>query len=279
MPGLIRHPPPGSRPSPRVGWTPDQVRGDVEGAGFLAAERCALKIAVGKAALARLSGAPSRADAALCEALPPGIRGHGGPSRIRFEPLKDGMATVEQSDGTLAATADDGVRRRDFINIAAVSFAGVGALATLYPLINQMNPSADVLALASIEVDISQIQPGQAIKTMFRKQPLFIRHLTGPEIAAANAFPTGELRDPQSLAERTKPGKEMWLITMGVCTHLGCVPLGIGEGENRGPYGGYFCPCHGSAYDTAARIRAGPAPLNLQVPDYQFTSPTIVQIG
>ena len=89
----------------------------------------------------------------------------------------------------------------------------------------------------------------------------------------------GDLRDPQSLAERTKPGKANWLVTLGVCTHLGSVPLGVGEGENRGPFGGYFCPCHGSAYDTAGRIRTGPAPLNLTVPEYQFTSPTAIQIG
>ena len=148
------------------------------------------------------------------------------------------MATVEHSDATLAAAGDEGVRRRDFINIAAVSFAGVGGLVTLYPLVNQMNPSADVLALASIEVDISQIQPGQSIKTIFRKQPLFVRHLTPREIQAANAVPVSELRDPQSLAERTKPGKAQWLVTMGVCTHLGCVPVGPGEGEAEGDYGG-----------------------------------------
>jgi ubiquinol-cytochrome c reductase iron-sulfur subunit len=187
------------------------------------------------------------------------------------------MATLHDRDST--GLADDGVRRRDFINIAAVSVAGVGLVATVYPLVNQMNPSADVLALASIEVDISAIQPGQAIKTMFRKQPLFIRHLTPQEIAAANAVPVADLRDPQSLADRTKPGKSQWLITMGVCTHLGCVPLGAGEGENRGPFGGYFCPCHGSAYDTAARIRKGPAPKNLEVPDYTFKSDTVVQVG
>ncbi|TFI57850.1 ubiquinol-cytochrome c reductase iron-sulfur subunit [Sphingomonas parva] len=189
------------------------------------------------------------------------------------------MATVEHSDGTLAAAPDDGMRRRDFINIAAVSFAGVGAVATLYPLINQMNPSADVLALASIEVDVSQIQPGQAIKTIFRKQPLFVRHLTPAEIQAANAVPTGDLRDPQTLAERTQPGKAEWLVTMGVCTHLGCVPLGAAEGENRGAYGGYFCPCHGSHYDTAGRIRKGPAPKNLEVPDYKFASDTVITVG
>ena len=175
--------------------------------------------------------------------------------------------------------AEDGVRRRDFINIAAVSAAGVAGLATLYPLVNQMNPSADVLALASIEVDISAIKEGQAIKTIFRKQPLFIRHLTKKEIQEANAVSLSELRDPQTLAQRTKPGKVQWLVTMGVCTHLGCVPLGAGEGENRGPFGGYFCPCHGSAYDTAARIRKGPAPKNLEVPDYSFKSDTVIQVG
>jgi ubiquinol-cytochrome c reductase iron-sulfur subunit len=189
------------------------------------------------------------------------------------------MASVEQAAGPHAGTPQDGVRRRDFINIAAVTAAGVAGLATLYPLVNQMNPSADVLALASIEVDISSILPGQAIKTVFRKQPLFVRHLTPAEIKAANAVPMADLRDPQSLAQRTRPGKPMWLVTMGVCTHLGCVPLGAAEGETKGPFGGYFCPCHGSAYDTAARIRRGPAPKNLEVPDYSFKSDTVITVG
>ncbi|WP_294198706.1 ubiquinol-cytochrome c reductase iron-sulfur subunit [uncultured Sphingomonas sp.] len=170
-------------------------------------------------------------------------------------------------------------RRRDFINIAAVSFAGVGAVAIVLPLINQMNPSADVLALSTTEIDISKIAPGQAIKASFRKQPLFVRNLTPKEIAEADAVPLGELRDPQTLEERTKAGKKNWLITLGVCTHLGCVPLGAGEGENKGPFGGYFCPCHGSAYDTAARIRQGPAPKNLTVPEYTFNSDTVVTVG
>ena len=189
------------------------------------------------------------------------------------------MATVEHQQREGALAEEQGHRRRDFINIAAVSAAGVGAVAVVLPLINQMNPSADVLALASTEVDISAIQPGQAIKTIFRKQPLFVRQLTPQEMAAANAVPLSELRDPETLADRTKPGKEQWLITMGVCTHLGCVPLGAGEGENRGEYGGYFCPCHGSAYDTAARIRKGPAPKNLEVPDYVFRSDTVIEVG
>jgi len=181
-------------------------------------------------------------------------------------------ATAELSGG-------EGVRRRDFIHVAAVSFAGVGTAAVVAPLVYQMAPSADVLALSSTEIDISAIQPGQAIKTQWRKQPVFVRNLMPHEIQEANAVPLSELRDPQTLAERTKPGKENWLITLGVCTHLGCVPLGAGEGENRGPFGGYFCPCHGSAYDTAARIRKGPAPKNLVVPPYDFKSDTVVAIG
>jgi len=174
---------------------------------------------------------------------------------------------------------EDGVRRRDFINIAAVSAAGIAGVSILYPLISQMSASADVLAASSTEIDISAIKPGQAIKGVFRKQPVFIRNLTPKEIAEANAVPVSSLRDPQTLEERTKEGKENWLITMGVCTHLGCVPLGAGEGEAKGEFGGYFCPCHGSSYDTAARIRKGPAPKNLEVPEYTFSSDTVVKIG
>jgi ubiquinol-cytochrome c reductase iron-sulfur subunit len=189
------------------------------------------------------------------------------------------MAAVETTDGATHEVDEGGVRRRDFINIAAVSVAGVGSAVLLYPLANQMNPSADVLALAQIDVDIAAIHPGQAIKTIWRKQPIFIRNLTPAEQAAANAVDASTLRDPQTLAERTKEGHRNWLITLGVCTHLGCVPLGAAEGETRGEFGGYFCPCHGSVYDTAARIRKGPAPRNLEVPDYSFTSATTVRIG
>jgi ubiquinol-cytochrome c reductase iron-sulfur subunit len=189
------------------------------------------------------------------------------------------MAAVEQQLSQDAGIEEGGVRRRDFINVAAASFAGVGAAAIALPLINQMNPSADVLALASIEVDVSAIAEGQAIKTIWRKQPIFVRHLTKAEVATADKTDVGSLRDPQTLAERTKPGKEQWLITLGVCTHLGCVPLGASTGEVRGEYGGYFCPCHGSHYDTAGRIRKGPAPKNLEVPEFAFLSDTVVQIG
>jgi ubiquinol-cytochrome c reductase iron-sulfur subunit len=194
------------------------------------------------------------------------------------------MATLEDAvpPGESAAPYLEQVenpRRRDYLQIAAVAWAGVGVGVVVLPLVNQMNPSADVLAQSSTEVDISAIEAGQAIKTQFRKQPLFVRNLTPKEIAEADAVPLSELRDPQTLEQRTKPGHKNWLITLGVCTHLGCVPLGAGEGENKGPFGGYFCPCHGSAYDTAARIRMGPAPTNLHVPDYTFTSDTVVTVG
>lgn len=182
------------------------------------------------------------------------------------------MATVEES-------GEDGVRRRDFIYVATGAFAAAGAVAAGWSLVDQMNPSADVLALASIEVDLSAVQTGQAIKVSWRGKPVFIRNLTPAEQQAARATPLSELRDPQSLDDRTKEGHRNFLITLGVCTHLGCVPLGAAEGENRGDYGGYFCPCHGSHYDTAGRIRKGPAPVNLEVPEYTFRSPTLVQIG
>ncbi len=184
---------------------------------------------------------------------------------------------VVEPDATIAAEPE--LRRRDVINIAAVAFAGVGIIPILGVAVNQMNPSGDVLAELTTEIDISKIAAGQAIKTIFQKQPLFVRHLTPAEIAEADAVPVSTLRDPQTLEQRTKPGKKEWLITLGVCTHLGCVPLGAAQGEIKGEFGGYFCPCHGSNYDTAARIRKGPAPKNLLVPDYVFRSDTMVEVG
>ena len=195
------------------------------------------------------------------------------------------MATKAQSAEVSNTTGPEGegpsgeYRRRDFLNVAAVSFAGVGAVAAIAPLFVQMAPSADVLAQATTEIDISKVEVGQRIKALWRKQPVFVAHLTPKEIAEAEAVPVSSLRDPQTLQERTQPGHLNWLVVVGVCTHLGCIPLGTGEGENKGPYGGWFCPCHGSQYDTAARIRQGPAPRNLAVPDYQFTTPTTVLVG
>jgi len=189
------------------------------------------------------------------------------------------MAITTGNADPEALAAGEGVRRRDFINIAAVAAAGVGGVTVLIPLVSQMAPSRDVLAESTTELDISAIEPGMAVKAVFRKQPVFVRNLTPQEIQAADAVAAGSLRDPQTLAERTKEGRTNWLVTMGVCTHLGCVPHGAAEGENRGEFGGYFCPCHGSHYDTAGRIRKGPAPTNLEVPEYSFASDTTIVIG
>ena len=173
-----------------------------------------------------------------------------------------------------AGAGDPEPSRRDFIHIAAVSAAGGGAVAVVWPFINQMNPSADTLAMASIEVDYSKTVLGQQTVVKWRGKPVFIRHRTPAEIAEAKKGDHADLKDPATDASRVKPGKEEWLIVIGVCTHLGCVP-----NFGTGPFGGWLCPCHGSVYDTAGRIRAGPAPLNLLLPEYAFTGPNKVKIG
>ena len=164
--------------------------------------------------------------------------------------------------------------RRDFIHIAAIAAAGGGVVMTAWPLIDQMNPSADTLALASIEYDLGKVMEGQQATVKWRGKPVFVRHRTAKEIAEAKAADNADLKDPQPDSARVKPGKDQWLIVVGVCTHLGCVP-----NFGTGAYGGWFCPCHGSVYDTSGRIRQGPAPLNLAVPDYSFVSDTKVKIG
>src|SRR5215510_10356409 len=171
----------------------------------------------------------------------------------------------------------DSGTRRDFINLLVNTTAVFGAAAVAWPIISSLNPSQDVLALASTEVDISQIEVGQAITVKWRGKPVFIRHRTPEEIKAAEDVDISTLRDPQPDDKRIQ--KPEWLIVVGVCTHLGCVPQGQKPSEPRGQYGGWFCPCHGSEYDTSGRIRRGPAPLNLAVPTYVFESDTLVKIG
>jgi ubiquinol-cytochrome c reductase iron-sulfur subunit len=164
--------------------------------------------------------------------------------------------------------------KRDFIHIAAAAAAVGGVAAVAWPLIDQMNPSADTLALSSIEYDISKVPLGQQVTIAWRKQPLFVRHRTPQEIAEAVAADNTPMKDPQKDADRVKPGKSEWLILIGVCTHLGCTPT-FGGGD----YGGWFCPCHGSQYDTSGRIRKGPAPKNLVVPTYAFLTDTHIKVG
>ncbi len=165
--------------------------------------------------------------------------------------------------------------RRDFMVLTAAALGGVGACAVAWPLIDSMNPAADVLALSSIEVDLTPIQVGQVIKVKWRGVPVFIRRRTPDDIAEAQKVNVSELRDPQGDEQRVKKGREQWLVVVGVCTHLGCIPL-----FNAGEYkDGWFCPCHGSQYDTSGRIRGGPAPKNLVVPDYTFLSDNRIKIG
>jgi ubiquinol-cytochrome c reductase iron-sulfur subunit len=169
--------------------------------------------------------------------------------------------------------------RRDFIHIAAVTAALGGVAAVAWPFIDQMNPSADTLALSTIEYDVAKVPLGQQVTVLYRKQPLFVRHRTAKEIALAAADDHANLRDPATDASRVKPGKSEWLILIGVCTHLGCTPSFDGGDLANGRYGGWFCPCHGSVYDTSGRIRRGPAPKNLAVPQYVFETDTKIKVG
>ena len=180
---------------------------------------------------------------------------------------------------TTDTTSEEGVRRRDWIHIAAISAAGVGGAGAIIPLASQMGPSKDVLAASTTRVDVSGLAEGQTLKAVFRGQPLFVKKMTGAEIQAAKADDAAAMPDPQTLADRTNPANESILITLGVCTHLGCVPLGAADGESKGDFNGYFCPCHGSHYDAAGRIRKGPAPTNLVVPDFAFTNETVIRVG
>jgi ubiquinol-cytochrome c reductase iron-sulfur subunit len=173
--------------------------------------------------------------------------------------------------------AQEGETRRDFLNLVATSFAAVGVGAMAWPFIASMNPARDVLALSTTEVDLSPIAVGSAVTVVWRGRPVFLRHRTAEEVQAARATPLSELPDPQPDQQRVK--RDQWLVVIGVCTHLGCVPLGQRPTDQRGEYGGWFCPCHGSHYDTSGRIRKGPAPSNLVVPDYAFMSDAQIRIG
>jgi len=191
------------------------------------------------------------------------------------------MADLAQSQLTPGHPAGHppghGGSRRDFLILSATAAAGVGIACTIWPFIDSLNPSADTLALSTTEVDLSPVQVGQRLTVAWRGKPVFIDHRPPEEIKAAEAVDVTSLRDPQKDSDRVK--KPEWLVLIGVCTHLGCIPLGQKTGDPRGPFGGWFCPCHGSIYDTSGRIRQGPAPLNLFVPPYVFTTDTAIKIG
>ncbi len=165
--------------------------------------------------------------------------------------------------------------RRDFLYIATGAVAAVGAAATAWPLIHQMNPDASTIAAgAPIEVDLTPVAEGQVIKVFWRGKPIFINHRTPKQIEEAESVNVASLPDPQPDSARVKPGHKQWQVLIGICTHLGCIPL-----AHEGNYDGYFCPCHGSQYDSSGRIRQGPAPLNLAIPPYDFVSDTKIKIG
>ena len=171
---------------------------------------------------------------------------------------------MAETDGTTAHGGHDGETRRDFLTLATGAFAAVGVAAVAWPFIDQLNPAADTLALSSIEVDLSKIEVGQAIRVKWRGKPVFIRHRTQAEIEEAKAVPLDDLVDPE--ADSARAEKPEWLILVGVCTHLGCIPLGTSQGEAKGEY-------------TSGRIRKGPAPRNLPVPEYTFVDDNVVKIG
>ena len=186
---------------------------------------------------------------------------------------------------------DDDSSRRDVILIGAAALAAIGGAAVLWPLLDQMNPDASTLSLASIDVDLAPVEEGQAITVMWRGKPIFIRHRTAQEIKDAEDVKLDQLIDslarnanladtaPATDANRAAPDKEPWLVMIGICTHLGCIPKGQAIGDYKGEFGGWFCPCHGSQYDTAGRVRIGPAPENMYIPPYAFSSDTKIKIG
>ncbi len=185
------------------------------------------------------------------------------------------MADTLAQHGLPPASDED--TRRDFLKLVAGSFAVVGAGAMAWPFVASMNPARDVLALASTEVDIGPIPVGAAVTVMWRGKPVFVRHRTAEEIKLAREALPSQLPDPQADQDRVK--RDQWLVVIGICTHLGCVPLGQKPTDPRGEFGGWFCPCHGSHYDTSGRIRRGPAPRNLDLPEYAFTTDTKITIG
>jgi len=180
------------------------------------------------------------------------------------------MSTMDQT----TEHEEEGVKRRDFLFIAAGGFGAVAAAGAAWPLIDQMNPSADVLALSSIEVDLSPIEVGQAIKVKWRGKPVYIRRRTEAEIAVARQDDAAAMPDLEIDEERVKEGHDEWLVVIGVCTHLGCIPI-----DYSGDFNGWYCPCHGSHYDTSGRIRKGPAPKNLEIPEYTFINNNRIKIG
>jgi ubiquinol-cytochrome c reductase iron-sulfur subunit len=177
------------------------------------------------------------------------------------------------SDDAGNATDLEQPKRRDFLFIATGAMGAVGAGFLAVPFVKTLGPSAQTRAAGVTDIDLGPITSGQIVRVMHRGRPIFVRYRTEKEIAEARAVPLTDLLDPQRDQDRVKPGQEKWLIISGSCTHLGCVPI-----DNRGDFGGWFCPCHGSQFDVSGRVRRGPAPTNLPVPKYEFVSDTKVRV-
>lgn len=197
----------------------------------------------------------------------------GGSARWALTGSRQGFSILS-TDSNLGHGDSPTADRRDFIYIAAGAVGAVGVAAVAWPIINQLNPDASVLALASIEYDVGSIPEGSAVTIKWRGTPVFVRHRTQKEIDEARAVPMDQLKDPETDQARVQQGHDQWLVMIAICTHLGCVPVG-----QSGEYDGWLCPCHGSQYDSSGRIRKGPAPKNLVVPPYKFLSDTKIQIG
>jgi ubiquinol-cytochrome c reductase iron-sulfur subunit len=191
--------------------------------------------------------------------------------------IEEKMADTPAAHAHPDHPADPG--KRDFLQLVAISGAVIGAAAVAWPFIDSMNPSKDVLALSSIEVDLTPIPEGSGITVVWQGKPIFVRNRTAQEIKEAQDVKLSDLIEPQPDSARVKAGHDKWIVLIGICTHLGCVPLGNKPSDPRGDWGGWFCPCHGSQYDTSGRVRHGPAPLNLYIPPYAFESDTKVKIG
>jgi len=172
-----------------------------------------------------------------------------------------------------------GPTRRDFLLLTTGTVSAVGLAYFTWPFIDSMNPAVDILAQSTVDVDLSPIPEGQAITVVWRGKPVFVRHRTAAEIQAAEQVPLSALIDPEKDQDRVKKGHAPWLVVIGICTHLGCIPMGNKPTQDRGKYGGWHCPCHGSLYDTSGRVRRGPAPLNLAIPPYMFLTETTLRIG
>ena len=188
------------------------------------------------------------------------------------------MSATAPAHGAVDGHAHD-ASKRDFLKLVALSSAAIGVGALAWPLIDSMNPSSDVLALSSVEFDLGPVPVGQAVTVVWRGKPVFVRHRSDAEIKTAQGVKQSELSDPAADSARVKSGHDQWLVVVGICTHLGCVPLGNKTTEARGDFGGWFCPCHGSQYDVSGRVRHGPAPANLAVPPYAFMTDSKIRIG